>query len=185
MRVALEDGERLRAGIVDARGAAHDLAEAPVAHLLLGAQEAFLVAAAVADAQLAFCLAQGVEDRIGVGEREADRLLHQHRQAARERSEDRLGVLLLGRRDDHRGHVGVVDHLVVAAAREIGARLLRQGARSRRVAIGDGEKAHRGMLGREPRPQGPDAAGPDHRDADVFGLLHLCFPGANVDPPSS
>ena len=53
VRIALEDRERLRARIVDARGAADDLAEAAVQHLLLGAQEAFLVAAAVADAQIA------------------------------------------------------------------------------------------------------------------------------------
>ena len=115
VRIALEDRERLRARVVDARRAADDLAEPAVQHLLLGAQEAFLVAAAVADAQVALGLAQRLEDRVGVGEREADRLLDQHRLAELERLQDRRGVLLLRRRDDHRGDVGMRDDLLVAA----------------------------------------------------------------------
>ena len=56
VRIALEDGEGLGARIVHARGAADDLAEPLVPHLLLGAEKAFLVAAAVADAQIALGL---------------------------------------------------------------------------------------------------------------------------------
>ena len=67
VRIALENRKRLGARIVDARGAADDLAETAVQHLLLGAQEAFLVAAAVADAQVALGRAQGVQDLVGIG----------------------------------------------------------------------------------------------------------------------
>ena len=67
VRIALEDGEGLGARVVDARGAADDLAEPAVEHLLLGAQEAFLVAAAVADAQVALGLPQRLQDPVGVG----------------------------------------------------------------------------------------------------------------------
>src|ERR671924_687050 len=49
VRIAFENRKRLRARIVDARHAADHLAEAAVQHLLLGAQKAFLVAAAIAD----------------------------------------------------------------------------------------------------------------------------------------
>ena len=66
VRIALENREGLRARIVDARHAADDLAEAAVPHLLLGAQEALLVAAAVADPQFALRGAQGVEDLVGI-----------------------------------------------------------------------------------------------------------------------
>ncbi len=172
VRIALEDREGLRARIVDARGAADDLAEPAVPHLLLGAQEALLVAAAVADAQIALGRAQRVEDLVGVGERKADRLLHQHRLAELQRPQDRQRVLLLRRRDDHRGDVGMVDDLVVAAAVEVGAGLLGQRARAGGVAIGDRQKAHRRMLGGKPRAQRADAAGADDGDADV-GLFHL------------
>ena len=81
VRVALEDGEGLRTRVVDARRAADDPAEAAVQHLLLGAQEAFLVAAAVADPQIALGRAQGIENLVGVAQRKADRLLHQDRLA--------------------------------------------------------------------------------------------------------
>ena len=70
VRITLENREGLRARVVDARQAADDLAEAPLDHLLLGAQKAFLVAAAVADAQLPAGLAQRVEDVVGVLQRE-------------------------------------------------------------------------------------------------------------------
>ena len=104
MRVARENGERLRARIVDPRRAAHDLAEPAVAHLLLGAQEAFLVAPAVADPQVA--ATRCGENLVGIVESERERLLHQHGLAERQRLADRRDVLLLRRRDDDRGHFG-------------------------------------------------------------------------------
>ena len=39
-----------------------------------------------------------------------------------------------------------------------------------RIAVGDGEKAHRRMFCREPRPQRPDAPGADHGDTDIAAL---------------
>ena len=165
-----------RARVVDARRAADDPAEPAVPHLLLGAQEAFLVAAAVADPQIAVGALQGVEDRLGVVERKADRLLHQHRLAELERRQIGVGVLLLRRRDDHRGDVGMGDHLLVAAGMHIRAGLLGQRAGARRVLVGNGEEAHRRVLGGEPRPQRADAAGADHRDAEI-GVFHAAsFP---------
>ena len=53
MRIALEDGEGLRARIIDPRQSTTDPAEPALNHLLLGAQETFLEAAAIADAQRA------------------------------------------------------------------------------------------------------------------------------------
>jgi len=144
-----------------------------VPHLLLGAEEAFLVAAAVADAQLALGLIERRQNLVGVREREADRLFDQHRLAETQRLKDRLGVLLLRRRHDHGGDVRMADDLFVAAGVEIGAGLLRQALGARGIAVGDREEPHRRMLGGKPRPQRPDAAGADHGDPDVVVLLHL------------
>ena len=88
VRIALENGEGLGARIVDACGAADDSAEPAVQHLLLGAQEAFLVAAAVADAEIALGRAQGVENLVSLGKGKADRLLDQHRLAALQRASE-------------------------------------------------------------------------------------------------
>ena len=97
VRVALENGECLRAGIVDARHAADDSAETAVPHLLLGAQEALFVAAAIADAKLAFGGMQRIEDLVGLGERKSDRFLHQHWLAELQSVQHGLRVLLFGR----------------------------------------------------------------------------------------
>jgi len=81
MRITFEDGEGLRARIVNACQPPDHLAEAAVQHLLLGAQEALFVAAAIADSKLALGGAQRVEDLVGLAQRKADWLLHQHRLA--------------------------------------------------------------------------------------------------------
>ena len=137
----------------------------PWQHLLLGAQEAFLVAPAVADPQIA--AARGGEDLVGAVERQRQRLLHQHRLAERERLADRRDMLLLRRRDDHRGHLRVGDDGVVVVRMQVRAGRLRQRLGAGGIAIGDGEKADRRMLCREPRPQRADAPGADHRNAEV------------------
>src|SRR5262249_10386980 len=169
--LALEDRNRLRARIEDARYAADDLAEAAAQHLLLGAQEALLVAAAVADAKLALGGPQGVEDLVGLAQREADRLFHQHRLAELQGFEDGLRVLLLGRGDDHGGDLRVADHLVVSGA--VGARAGRGGERAGAggIAIGDRQEPDGGMLGGKARAQRADAPGADDRNADIV-LLH-------------
>src|SRR5205809_7394710 len=97
VRVASEDGACLRAGSVDARPAAGGSAETAVPHLLLGAKEALFVAAAIADAKLAFGGMQRVEDLVGLGKRKSDRFLHQHRLAEPQSVQNGLRVVLLGR----------------------------------------------------------------------------------------
>src|SRR6266567_2248953 len=169
--IALEDRESLGARVVDPSGAADDFAEATVAHLLLGAQEAVLVAAAVTDPQTSLALPDRFEDPIRVAERERDRFFDQHRLAERERPADRGRVLAFGRRDDHRGDLGVGDHVVVASGVEIGAGRIGKGPRACRIAIGNRQKSNRRMLGREPRAQGPDASGADDANSDI-GSLH-------------
>ena len=80
-------------------------------------------------------------------------------------------MLLFRRRDDHRRHLGMADHLLVAAARNLRAGRLGERASARRIAIRDCEEADSRMLGGKPRAQGPDAAGADHGKADI-GLFH-------------
>ena len=96
-------------------------------HLLLGAQKAFLEAAAVADAQRAAGLLECGEDRFGVVERERERLFHQHGLAELQRLADRRGVLAFGRRDEYGGHFRARDHLVIVGGMEVGAGRLGQG----------------------------------------------------------
>ena len=92
-------------------------------------------------------------------------------------------MFLLGCRDDHGGDVGVADHLVVVAGMDVGAGLLRQGARASRIAIRNREKADGRVFRGEPSAQRPDAPGADHRDADI-GLLHCDAPlGPAVSSP--
>jgi hypothetical protein len=148
---------------VDPRRTAHDLAEPAVQHLLLGAQEAFLVAPAVADPQIA--AAGGGEDRVGAVERQRQRLLHQHGLAQRERRADGGDVLLLRGRYDHRGHARIGDRRIIVARMQVRAGGVGQLPGAGGIAVGDGEEAHRRMLGREPRPQRADPPGADHRDA--------------------
>ena len=95
--IALEDGESLRARVVDPRESADHLPEAAVDHLLLGPEKAFLVAAAVADAQLAAGRLERSENVVGVLQRQRDRFLAQHRLAELERPAHWRGVLALGR----------------------------------------------------------------------------------------
>src|SRR5204862_6939763 len=85
--------------------------------------------------------------------------------------QDRLRVFLLRRRNDHRSDVGMFDDLLVAAAVEVGTRLLRKRPRARWSAIGPRQEPHRRMLCREPRAQRPDAARADNGDAEI-GSLH-------------
>ena len=61
---------------------------------------------------------------------------------------------------------------------DVGAGLLRQGARAGGVAIRNREKANGRVFRGEPRAQRPDAPGADHRDADI-GLLHLMISMVN------
>ena len=66
---------------------------------------------------------------------------------------------------------------------ELRAGLLRQVARPRRIRVGNRQEFDAGMIGREPRPQAPDAAGADDGNAQVFafdgGLLpRLILSGA-------
>ena len=178
VRVALEDGEGLGARIVDARGAADDPAEPAVQHLLLGAQEAFLVAAAVADAQIAFGLAQaspGSRRRRAsekpIGFSTSTGLPSCKRRAGSARVCSCSGVETITAVTS-----GMADHLVVVAGVEVGAGLLGQRARARRVAVGDREKAHRRMLGGEPRAQRPDAAGADHARCRYWFASFSCCP---------
>jgi hypothetical protein len=80
-------------------------------------------------------------------------------------------VLLLGRGDDHGGDLRVADHLVVAAAVDVGAGLGGERAGARGIAIGDRQEPDGGMLGGKARAQRADAAGADDRNADIV-LLH-------------
>ncbi len=171
MRIALENRKSLRARIVDARHAADHLAEAALQHLLLGAQEALFVAAAIADPKLALRGVQRVEDLVRLAQRKSDRLLHQHRLAELQGLEDRLRVLLLWRRDDDRAHPRMGDHFLVAAAVDIGAGRLGERVGAGRIAVGNRQEPNGGMLGGKSRAQRADAAGAHHRDTDM-ALLH-------------
>jgi hypothetical protein len=62
------------------------------------------------------------------------------------------------------------DPLIVAGV-EVGSGLLGERARSRGIAIGDGQKLHRRMLGRDPRAQCADAPGAHDCNAEV-AMLH-------------
>ncbi len=55
---------------------------------------------------------------------------------------------------------------------ELGADFLREGARRRRVGVGDGDEIDGGMPGGEPRTQAPDAPGADHGDPQLFAFDH-------------
>ena len=97
-------------------------AEPAVSHLLLGAQEAFLVAPAVADPQVA--LARGREDLVGTIEGQRQRLLDQHRLAERKRLADGRHVLLLRGRHDDRRDLRMGDDGVVVGGMQVGARYI-------------------------------------------------------------
>ncbi len=182
MRIALEDGEGLRARIIDAGEPAADFAEAAVDHLLLGAQETFLEAAAIADAQRAAGRFQRFENGLGVVERQCQRLFHQHRLAEFERLADRRGVLAFRRRDEHGVHLRMRDHLLVVGGMKVGSGKFGQRLGVRRLFVGDGEKAHGRVLGGEPRAQSADPARADNGDPELrclhvlLPLLMLAFP---------
>ena len=72
---------------------------------------------------------------------------------------------------------GSRDHVLVAAGVTVGAGLFGERPRAARVLVGDREVTDRRMLGREPRPQCPDAPGTDDGDADI-ALLHATRLGA-------
>ena len=67
----------------------------------------------------------------------------------------------------------MADDLLVAGAVKVRAGLLGERAGARRIAVGDREKAHRRVLGGQPRAQRPDAPGADDRDADGAGGFHF------------
>ena len=176
VRVTLKNCKSLRPRIVDPRQAADHAPEPPLDHLLLGAQEALLVAPAVADAQIASGLLQGREDRVGILQRHRDRLFDQHRLAELQRPADRRGVLAFRRRHDDRIDLRMCDDLGIVAGMELRARLVGQRLGARRVGVGNGDVADRGMLGCEPRAQSPDPSGADHRNAEIV-IFHgrPCF----------
>ncbi len=152
MWIALEDGEGLGPRIIDARQSAAHLAEPTVNHLLLGAQKAFFEAAAVTHPQGAAGRFESLKDRLGVVERQGQRLFHQDRFAEFERPAHRRGMFAFGRRDEHRIDVRMRDHGVVVGGMEIGAGELGQLFGLRRVPVGHGQKTHRRVPGRQPRP---------------------------------
>ena len=158
MWIALEDRQRLRAGIEHARGAADQCPDAALDDLLLGDQVALLVAAAVADPHIGAVPLDGVEHLVGVLERERDRLLHQHRFAELDRRQDRREMLAFAGGDDHGIDLGPGNHRIVVAGMELRPDGLGELARLGGVLIGHRDGAHRRMPGRQPRPQGADAA---------------------------
>src|SRR3989442_2240986 len=170
--VALEHGERLRARVVDARACADDPADSPLHHLLLGDQVALLVAPAVADAQVRFALFRLRDDAVGFGERERDRLLHEHRLPALERLHDRTHVLAFARRHDHRVHLRTRDGGEVVAGIELRADSLREIARARRIGVRDRDEIDGRMPGGKPRAQAPDAPRADHGDPELLAFDH-------------
>src|SRR5262249_43688081 len=133
-------------------------------HLLLGAQEAFLVAPAVADPQVAAGPPQHAQDFVRLPQFEAKRLLAQYRFAELERPAYRRRVLRLRRRDDDGTDFRMADHIVIIMRVNIGGRDLRKRFGAGGISIGDRQKAYRRMFGRELSSQGPDAAGANHRD---------------------
>ena len=150
LRIALENLEGLRAGVVDPRGATGDAPEVPVENLLLGPREAALEATDIAHPQMAVGLAHGGENLVGVGQREAERLLHQHRLSQLERAAHRLDVHVLRRGDDHRIDARIVDHRVVVGGMQIGAGALRERLRRDGIDIGNRQKADGRMPRRQP-----------------------------------
>ena len=67
------------------------------------------------------------------------------------------------------------DHLIVVGGVKVGAGQLRQLFGVGRILVGDGDEAHRRVLGGEPRAQRADAARADDGDAEVF-RLHALLP---------
>src|SRR5262245_60094488 len=59
----------------------------------------------------------------------------------------------------------MADHIVIVMRVNIGVRDLRKRLGADSIYIGDRQKAHRRMSGRELSSQRPDAAGANHRDA--------------------
>src|SRR5262249_40178719 len=74
-------------------------------------------------------------------------------------------VFRLGRRDDDSIDFRMADHIVIVMRVNVGGRDLRKRFGAGRIHIGDRQKAYRRMFGGELSPQGPDAAGANHRDA--------------------
>jgi hypothetical protein len=93
-------------------------------------------------------------------------------------------VLLLRRRYDHRGHARIGDHRIIVARMQVRAGGVGQRPGAGGIAVGDGEEAHRRMLGREPRPQRADPPGADHRDAEIAALHGVSSP-ARAGGPSA
>src|SRR5713101_2174409 len=116
-------------------------------HLLLGAQETFLVTAAIADQQIAVAGALRRQNVVGALEGERERLFHQRRLAERQRAHDRRNVLLLGGRNDDGINVGMRNDGVIVGGVKIGAGRFGKSLGAGGIAIGDREESHRRMLG--------------------------------------
>ena len=137
-------------------------------HLLLGAQKAFLEAAAIADAQGAVGTLERIDDGLGIVERQRQRFFHQHRLAQFERLADRRGMLAFRRRDEHGVNVRMGDDLVVVGGVQMRAGQIRELLGVGRVLVGHRDEAHRRVFGREPCAQRADAARADDGDAELF-----------------
>ncbi len=121
MTVALEHRHALRARVVDARRAADDLAHAALDDLLLGDEVALLVAPAVAYAHVGARFLDRLNHAVGVGERERDRFLDQHRLAKLDGLEHRREVLAFAGRNDDGIHFGTRDDFGVVAGMKLRA----------------------------------------------------------------
>jgi hypothetical protein len=92
-------------------------------------------------------------------------------------------MLLLRRRDDHRGHLAVGDDGVVVMRMQVRAGRLGQRLGTGGITVGDGEKADRGVLCGQPRPQRADPPGTDHRNAQIPAFWVAAFHGGALRLP--
>ena len=168
VRIALEDVHRDRTAVVDARHAADDFTQPALPHLLLRAKKTFLVAAAVSDAEIAARASHGVEHRVGVAQRERDRLLDENGFTQLERAPHRRRMLAFGCRDDYGRHFRTLDDFGVVRRNELRACQFGETARTGDVPIRHRQIAHRRMLRSETRAQRPDAPGTHDGKADVL-----------------
>ena len=168
MRIALKDVHRDRTAVVDARHAADDFTQPALPHLLLRAKKTFLVAAAVSDAEIAARASHGVEHRVGVAQRERDRLLDENGFTQLERAPHRRRMLAFGCRDDYGRHFRTLDDFGVVRRNELRACQFGETARTRNVPIRHRQISHRRMLRSETRAQRPDAPGTHDGKPDVL-----------------
>ena len=128
------------------------------------------IALTLADAEAAAGLPERREYGVGIVEGERNGLLDQHRLAEFQRLANRGGVLAFGSRDDHRIDFGPRDDFDVVPRVKVGAGLLRERTRARRIAVRNREKIHRRMFCRKSRAQRTDSARAHHCNAKFFEL---------------